>query len=69
MGYLIQSSLVVSRFNWGLASSFRYQWNDKTSQGNIELTAPYMHDGSLKNIEAVIEYYSSGATIILTKMT
>jgi len=27
---------------------------------NIELTAPYMHDGSLKNIEAVIAHYNSG---------
>jgi cytochrome c peroxidase len=27
---------------------------------NIELTAPYMHDGSLKNLEAVVEHYDSG---------
>ncbi|KAA5537506.1 c-type cytochrome [Taibaiella lutea] len=27
---------------------------------NIALTAPYMHDGSLKNLEAVIEHYNSG---------
>jgi cytochrome c peroxidase len=27
---------------------------------NIELTAPYMHDGSLKSIEEVIEHYLQG---------
>lgn len=27
---------------------------------NIELTAPYMHDGSLSTLEAVIEHYDSG---------
>lgn len=27
---------------------------------NVELTAPYMHDGSLATLEAVIEHYNSG---------
>ncbi len=27
---------------------------------NLELTAPYMHDGSLRSIDAVIEYYDRG---------
>jgi cytochrome c peroxidase len=27
---------------------------------NIELTAPYMHDGSITTLEAVIEHYQSG---------
>jgi cytochrome c peroxidase len=27
---------------------------------NIELTFPYMHDGSIKSIEAVIQHYASG---------
>lgn len=27
---------------------------------NIELTAPYMHDGSLEDLDAVIEHYASG---------
>ena len=27
---------------------------------NIELTAPYMHDGSIKSLEAVILHYESG---------
>ena len=27
---------------------------------NIALTAPYMHDGSLKNLEDVIEHYNAG---------
>jgi cytochrome c peroxidase len=27
---------------------------------NITLTAPYMHDGSLKTLEEVIEHYNSG---------
>jgi cytochrome c peroxidase len=29
---------------------------------NIELTAPYMHDGSLPTLEAVIEHYARGGT-------
>jgi cytochrome c peroxidase len=27
---------------------------------NIEITAPYMHDGSIKTLEQVIEHYNSG---------
>lgn len=27
---------------------------------NIALTAPYMHDGSLATLEAVVEHYNSG---------
>ena len=27
---------------------------------NIELTAPYMHDGSMQDLEAVIEHYAAG---------
>jgi len=27
---------------------------------NVELTAPYMHDGSLNTLEAVVEHYQSG---------
>jgi cytochrome c peroxidase len=27
---------------------------------NIAFTAPYMHDGSISNLEAVIEHYNSG---------
>ena len=27
---------------------------------NIELTAPYMHDGSITTLEAVIEHYQTG---------
>ncbi len=29
---------------------------------NVALTAPYMHDGSLGSLEAVIEHYNSGGT-------
>ena len=31
-----------------------------TGLKNIELTAPYMHDGSLATLEDVVEHYSSG---------
>lgn len=31
---------------------------------NIELTAPYMHDGSIETLEEVIEHYSRGGRII-----
>lgn len=27
---------------------------------NIELTAPYMHDGSMQTLEEVVEYYDKG---------
>jgi len=29
---------------------------------NVALTAPYMHDGSLKTLEKVVEFYDKGAT-------
>jgi len=31
---------------------------------NIELTAPYMHDGSIASLEEVIEFYAAGGRII-----
>jgi cytochrome c peroxidase len=30
---------------------------------NIELTAPYMHDGSMNSLEEVIDHYNSGGRI------
>jgi cytochrome c peroxidase len=33
---------------------------------NIELTAPYMHDGSLPTLEAVIDHYAAGGRHITT---
>jgi cytochrome c peroxidase len=27
---------------------------------NIELTAPYMHDGRFKNLDEIIDFYSEG---------
>ncbi len=30
---------------------------------NIDLTAPYMHDGSLKTLEEVVDYYDQGGKI------
>jgi cytochrome c peroxidase len=44
------------------------EWNDigafKTSTlRNIELTAPYMHDGSLKDLEAVVDFYNNGGKV------
>jgi len=32
---------------------------------NIELTAPYMHDGSISSLEAVLTHYAAGGTITL----
>jgi len=51
--------------NNGLALSYRDHGlgDDKfriPSLRNIALTAPYMHDGSFKTLEEVIEHYSSG---------
>ena len=31
-----------------------------TSLKNVELTAPYMHDGRFKTLEEVVEHYSTG---------
>lgn len=36
---------------------------------NIEVTAPYMHDGSLANLEDVIEHYNSGGKNHVNKDT
>jgi len=34
---------------------------------NIEVTAPYMHDGSFSTLEAVIEHYNSGGSDFFNK--
>ena len=46
---------------------FRFTGNEEDlarfkvpSLRNIELTAPYMHDGSIESLEEVIEHYNSG---------
>lgn len=31
---------------------------------NVEMTAPYMHDGSLANLEAVLDFYAAGGRLI-----
>jgi cytochrome c peroxidase len=30
---------------------------------NVELTAPYMHDGRFKTLEEVVEFYNSGVRV------
>jgi len=30
---------------------------------NVELTAPYMHDGSIATLEAVLQHYAQGGTV------
>ena len=47
------------------------QWSDvgnfKTpTLRNIELTAPYMHDGSLKTLEEVVDHYNNGGKLKAT---
>ncbi len=34
---------------------------------NVEVTAPYMHDGSINTLEAVIEHYNSGGSSFFNK--
>ena len=34
---------------------------------NVAVTAPYMHDGSIHNLEAVIEHYNTGGTNHMNK--
>ena len=37
------------------------RWAFKTpSLRNVELTAPYMHDGSFQTLEEVVDYYNAG---------
>jgi cytochrome c peroxidase len=39
----------------------RDRWAFKTpSLRNVELTAPYMHDGSIRTLEGMVEYYDRG---------
>ncbi len=40
----------------------RYKFRTPTLR-NIELTAPYMHDGSIKTLEDVIAYYNTGGSV------
>lgn len=39
----------------------RYKFRTPTLR-NVELTAPYMHDGSIKTLEDVVAYYSTGGS-------
>lgn len=39
----------------------RYKFRTPTLR-NVELTAPYMHDGSLKTLEDVVAYYNAGGS-------
>ena len=39
----------------------RYKFRTPTLR-NVELTAPYMHDGSIKTLEDVIAYYNAGGS-------
>ena len=42
----------------------------KTSQlRNVGLTAPYMHDGSLKTLDEVIDFYASGGKSVFGRPT
>ena len=34
---------------------------------NIEVTAPYMHDGSIQTLEQIIEHYNNGGQNVLNK--
>jgi cytochrome c peroxidase len=34
---------------------------------NVALTAPYMHNGMLKSLEAVVEFYDRGGNVVLGK--
>ena len=62
---------ILSRFNNGLASDLEDQgagaWDIRFANlfkiqtlRNIELTGPYMHDGSIETLEEVIDHYSEG---------
>ena len=44
----------------------RYKFRTPTLR-NVELTAPYMHDGSIKTFEDVIAYYNAGGSDDLEK--
>jgi cytochrome c peroxidase len=58
----------VGRFEITLDPAER--WAYKTpSLRNVALTAPYMHDGSLATLEAVIDYYDRGGSADPDKST
>ncbi len=48
-------------FNKSGNESDRYRYKTPTLRG-VALTAPYMHDGSLKTLEDVVEFYSRGGS-------
>ncbi len=39
----------------------RYKFRVPTLR-NVELTAPYMHDGSIKSLDEVVAYYNAGGS-------
>ena len=34
---------------------------------NLELTAPYMHDGSIAALEEILDHYAAGGRTLLTR--
>jgi len=49
----------VGRFNVTSVEADRYAFKTPTLR-NVELTAPYMHDGSMSTLRRVIDFYDAG---------
>jgi cytochrome c peroxidase len=49
----------LGRYEATQAPEDRWRYRTPTLR-NVALTAPYMHDGSLRTLEAVIDYYAAG---------
>jgi cytochrome c peroxidase len=50
----------TGREEFTLASADRYAFRTLTLR-NVELTAPYMHDGVFETLEEVVQFYNDGA--------
>ncbi|TDU26499.1 cytochrome c peroxidase [Panacagrimonas perspica] len=56
----------LGRYEITMDPADRYAFRT-ASLRNVELTAPYMHDGSLLTLEAVVEYYDRGGDAVPNK--
>ena len=52
----------LGRYNLKAAEIFKHSFKTATVR-NIEQTAPYMHNGSLKTLEEVLDFYNKGGGI------
>jgi len=57
----VEIAIMADDGRFGVTQNSADRWRYRTpSLRNVAVTGPYMHDGSLANLDAVLEFYNSG---------